>query len=457
MINFLNLVSGLVVNLFVLLGFAALCTIISGWAKSKHRKVADWLVGFLFGVMSVVVMLVPVHTQSGALVDCRVGVVGAAALLGGPVTALTCLPLPCLYRMQLGGADVSAGVFEVVCACLLGALCNLWVRRERHGLTFQRLLYFSAIVGLGTNVLVSACYGQAAVRGVISEMGLAGFIAVILCAPFSMALLMTMILLEQRHFWVVETWGEAESRMLPAQKMAAVGQVSHKIAHSILNALTIIMAQAEQAKAVARKPGAIEALMNDIIASVTTLGELTGELVAFSVPSAERYRKMDLSRCLKGVERLLSKVIGQEIEVVIDGRRDAGVVNVEPNRNEQIIMHMAINAADAMAGRGRLTISVKPASLTEAERDRLQAGVREKDRHLGDFALLSVQDTGCGMTDEVARRVFEPFFSTKEKRENAGLGLASVYTIVQSHRGFIDIQTQPGVGTTFLVYFPVVS
>jgi signal transduction histidine kinase len=269
-----------------------------------------------------------------------------------------------------------------------------------------------------------------------------------------MALLTKLILLEQRHFHVVQAFSEVERRMLHSQKMAAVGQMSHKIAHSILNTLTVIMGQAERAKREARQ---VEPLMDEIIASVNSLAEMTGELVTFSVPSTLRCRKMDLSRCLVGVDRLLSKVIGPEVEVVVDGRRDAGLVDVDPNRIEQIIVHMAINAADAMSGRGRLTISAQRAELSESERARLQAGVHERDRHRGDFALLSVQDTGCGMTEEVAQRIFEPFFTTKERRDCAGLGLASVRNIVQTHRGFIDVRTQPGCGTTFLVYLPVVA
>lgn len=415
------------------------------------------MVGFLFGVLSVVVMFVPVHTRSGMLLDCRIGVVGAGALLGGPVTALTCLPLPCVYQMQLGGASTLPGIFEIVSACLLGAACNIWVKRDKRGLTLRRILFSCMAVGLGANVLTMVCSGLSDLPSQISDMGVAGVCAAMLFAPLSMALLTTLILLEQRHFCVVETFAEAEQRMLHSQKMAAVGQISHKIAHSILNALATIIGHAEVAKIEAGRRESVERSMDEIISMVNNLADLTGELVAFSMPSAMRFRKMDLSRCLTGVERLLSNVIGQEIEVVVDGKRDAGVVNVDPNRIEQIIMHLAINASDAMSGKGRLTIAVKPAVLSQAERARLQAGVHVKDRHQGGYALLSVEDTGCGMTEEVAQRVFEPFFTTKEARSNEGLGLASVYNIVQAHSGVIDIRTQPGCGTAFLVYLPVVS
>jgi len=88
---------------------------------------------------------------------------------------------------------------------------------------------------------------------------------------------------------------------------------------------------------------------------------------------------------------------------------------------------------------------------------RLQAGVSEKKRHMGAFAMLSVQDNGCGMSRETVARIFEPFFTTKEDRDNAGLGLSTVYNIVQQHHGFIDVKSNPGKGTVFSVYFPVYS
>ena len=158
-----------------------------------------------------------------------------------------------------------------------------------------------------------------------------------------------------------------------------------------------------------------------------------------------------------GIENLLAKNIGTGIEVVVENDFFAGEVMLDPNRIEQVILHLALNAADAMAGSGRLAIRVAPAKLSEAERARLQAGVPAKNWHRGDFSVLSVSDTGCGMAPETVSRIFEPFFTTKEDRNNAGLGLSTVYNIVQVHRAFIDVRSRPQHGTTFLIYFPVVE
>ena len=196
--------------------------------------------------------------------------------------------------------------------------------------------------------------------------------------------------------------------------------------------------------------------MDEVIRTVGTVSNLMGELVAFAIPDALRLRQMRLDTCLEGVERLLGKTIGEEVELVIrQGDVADGKVTIDPNRIEQLIVHLAINAAEAVAGRGQITISTCETSLSEEERVRLMVGLPACERRQGRFAVLAVRDNGCGMTAEVVDRIFEPFFTTKADRENAGLGLPTVYAIVQQHHGFIDVQTQPGCGSTFLIYLPV--
>ena len=453
----LELVRGLLINLFVLLGFAAACTLVSSWATRQQREIVAWLVGLLYGSLSVIVMLVPVVTHSGMVVDCRVGVIGTAALLGGPRTAILSLLFPCAYRIFLGGADVLPGLMEIVLACALGTLCNLWYRRRPHTLTLGQALLFSLIVGFGTNLAMSSFFMFETVMNGAAEIGIAGVIVVFFSAPVSMALLSTLVVLEQHHFEAMEMLAETERRMLHSQKMAAIGQLSHKIAHSILNSLTIIMGDAELSKGEAGVPNKVMQYMDDIIKTVHDLSQMTGELVAFANPGKLRLRRMDLSTCLVGIDRMLAQVVGSGIEVVVAKGHEVGQVEMDPNRIEQVIVHLAINASEAMSESGKLVIATAAAELSKKDRARLQAGVHEKDRHKGAFAVLSVQDTGCGMTAEVAGRIFEPFFTTKEKRDNAGLGLSTVYNIVQSHHGFIDVKTQPGAGTTVFVFFPVVT
>ncbi len=416
------------------------------------------MLGLLYGGMSVVVMLAPVVMHSGMIIDCRGGVIGAAALLGGARAALASIVFPCAYRLYVGGPHLLPGLLQILLPCLFGLTCNLWFLRRFRALSPRLALLFSLIVGVGTDLVLAPFFLLGAKADDAPEFGVAGVIAVVLVTPVSMALLSTLVLLEQRHFSAVEALAETERRMLHSQKMAAIGQLSYRIAHSILNSLTVILSDAELAKSDASDPAQVTAHMDDIMKTVDTVSNLTGELVSFAMPGALRLRRMELGKCLVGIERLLAKTIGKEVELVVeDGGGSAGLVHVDPNRIEQMIVHLAINAAEAMSGHGRLTISVSAADLSEAERNRLQAGVHASDRHHGRFAVLSVQDAGCGMPPEVVSRIFEPFFTTKESRDSAGLGLTTVYAIVQQHHGVIDVKTQLGQGSTFLVYFPVIA
>ena len=456
-INFFELVKGLVTNLFVLLGFAAVCTLVSSWAIRRHQTASAWLVGLLYGGMCVVVMLVPVVTHSGWIVDCRAGVIGTAALLGGPVTGLMSLGFPLAYQFYVGGDRDIFGMFEVVFACAFGLLCHLWLRREEKVMSVRLAVICSVMVGLLTDLALMCVLMPDIFKRGLSEIGMAGVAMVILLTPVSTLLLCTLVVLEKLHFEAMETLAETERRMLHSQKMAAIGQLSHKIAHNILNSLTVIAGNAELAKKESHAPATITDCMEGIIKTVNSLSTLTGELVAFAAPGMLRFRRMDISKCLLGIENMLAKVIGTGIEVVVKGDPVVGDVMLDPNRIEQVIMHLAINAVEAMSGHGRLTITAVPADLSEQERTRLLAGVNEKKHLPKKLAILSVSDTGCGMSPEVVSRMFEPFFTTKEGQDNAGLGLSTVYNIVQHHHGFVDVQSRLGHGTTVLIYFPVVA
>jgi len=445
----------LITNLFVLLGFAAVCSVFNGCALLRRRTLAPWAFALLYGVMGVVVMLTPVVTHSGLTVDCRGGVLGTAALLIGPPVALICLLPPLAYRLALGSPHLLLGVGSLVFPVLLGTLANLWQRRHDLSLTPRLVLSLSLLVGLGSNLLL-ALFAFCEGRGAVFDVGVARALAALWITPVSMALLSALVLSEQRHITTVEQLAETERRMLGSQKMAAIGQLAYRVAHTMLNALTVIQNRAELTKADPRSPKRVVANMDEVIRTVGTVSNLMGELVAFAIPDALRLRQMRLDTCLEGVERLLGKTIGEEVELVIrQGDVADGKVTIDPNRIEQLIVHLAINAVEAVAGRGQITISTYEISLSEEERTRLMAGLPACERHQGRFAVLEVRDTGCGMTAETAGRIFEPFFTTKADRKNAGLGLPTVYAIVQQHHGFIDVQTQPGCGSTFLIYLPV--
>lgn len=451
----MTLAQGVVVNLFVVLGFVALYALAAHETHRRQQKVPTWSQGLLFGVMAVVSMLVPVVLSPGVLFDCRTGVIGAAALLGGPLTALACLPLPCAYRLYIGGGGTIPGLLELLLPALFGSLCYLWFHRRRKRLTFRRIVGASLAVAVGTDVsiftLVRIC-----MPGTNSAIG-AGAVFLVFCMTVvTMTLLSELVILEREYAVAVESVAESERRMLHSQKMAALGQLSGKVAHDLLNALTTVLGNAQLAKDISADSSTIAPLMDGIIETAARTSRLTGELLGFSRPHILKSQKMDLSGCLSGIEQILAKSLGPQVEMVIHADPRAGKVNMDPDLMQQALLHMAINGAEAMSGKGQLTIRVSPANLSESERRQLQGGIHDEDHHVGDFALLSVEDTGCGMTQETVLRIFEPFFTTK-KQKSAGLGLASVYNIVRQHDGFIDVQSRPGHGSIFMVYLPVVA
>ena len=158
---------------------------------------------------------------------------------------------------------------------------------------------------------------------------------------------------------------------------------------------------------------------------------------------------------LLGVEEIIRRTIAKNIDFVFKTSKDRCRVNLDPTQIEQAVMHLAINAIEAMPDGGTLTIETGPADLSSAESARLQAGVSKSDRHAGAFAMLSVTDTGRGMTHETEAHIFEPFYTTKESRQNPGLGLTTVYSIIEGHKGHIAVDSEPKRGSTFKIYLPM--
>jgi signal transduction histidine kinase len=452
----LHLAQGVVVNLFVLLGFAALCAMVGAHAAKLGRTIPAWTNGLLFGFMAVVTMLVPVRTAPGVIFDCRSGVIGTAALMGGPLAALMSLPLPCGYRLLLGGSGTLPGMCELILPAIFGSLLHLRLRRYQESLHLGQIVAASLCVTIATNAtilaLITFCMSNHAI-----EVGPAAALLLTTNTVASMSLLSALITLERQHFLAVAKIADSERRMLHSQKMAALGQLAGKVAHDFLNALTAILGNAQMAKDQTAGTPRVVALMDDIIATVARIAHFSGELMAFSMPSPPRTQRLALSTCFVGIEQILARTLGAEISVAFQADPAAGIVEMDPELLQQAIVHLAVNAGEAMSGRGRLIIAVAPANLSAVESERLQAGVRAENRHRGPFALLSVQDTGCGMTPDTVSRIFEPFFTTKKNRRNAGLGLCTVYNIVQQHGGHLDVQSEPGHGATFLIYLPVVA
>ena len=246
-----------------------------------------------------------------------------------------------------------------------------------------------------------------------------------------------------------------ESQIRRSQKMAAIGQLAHKIAHDFTNVLVTIQGNAELIKMDTLNIPKVGQYLSDILGATNRISSLTAELLAFAHPARPMLRAVRLDRSLLGVEEILRRTIPENVKLTFKASKEKCRVNVDPTQLEQAVMHLAINALEAMPDGGELKIETGPARLTAAESARLQAGVSKRDRHEGGFGVVSVTDTGRGMTHETESHIFEPFYTTKGGKQNPGLGLTTVYSIIEGHNGHITVGSEPGKGSTFRIYLPM--
>ncbi|MFC1462061.1 PAS domain S-box protein [Verrucomicrobiota bacterium] len=246
-----------------------------------------------------------------------------------------------------------------------------------------------------------------------------------------------------------------QSQIRRSQKMAAIGQLAHKVAHDFTNVLVTIQGNAELIKMDTLDIPKVGPYLNDILTATNRISSLTAELLAFAHPSKPMLRAVRLDKALLGVEEILRRTMPKNIDFTFKVLGKKLRANMDPTQIEQAVMHLAINAIEAMPEGGGLTIEAKAAGLSAAESSRLQAGMSKSDMHRGDFALFTVTDTGRGMTHETESHIFEPFYTTKQNKQNPGLGLTTVYSIVEGHNGHVKVDSEPGRGSTFSIYLPM--
>jgi two-component system cell cycle sensor histidine kinase/response regulator CckA len=241
-------------------------------------------------------------------------------------------------------------------------------------------------------------------------------------------------------------------RLLEAQvgqtsKMEAVGQLAGGVAHDFNNLLTVIMSYG--AMLVERlPPGEDREDVQEITAAADRAAGLTRQLLAFSRQQVMQPRVMDLNDVVGGLENMLRRLIGEDVELQISLDSSIEAINADPGQLEQVLMNLIVNARDAMPGGGRITITT---SNSELSAESATGTLSAPD---GEYVMLAVSDSGIGMTRAVQQRIFDPFFTTKEQGRGTGLGLATVYGIVKQSGGEIYVFSEVGRGTTFKIYFP---
>jgi len=238
-----------------------------------------------------------------------------------------------------------------------------------------------------------------------------------------------------------------EDRLRQSQKMQAVGQLAGGIAHDFNNLLTVISGYGALALDRLRSGADPSEEIEEVRRAGDRAAALTRQLLAFSRQQVLQPVVLDLNSVIAELERLLGRVIGEDVELIASLEPELAPVRADPNQIEQVIMNLAVNARDAMPDGGKLMIETANVVVDEASVD-------EHQIPSGAYVVLAVTDTGIGLDQEVRVRMFEPFFTTKEPGKGTGLGLSTVYGIVEQSGGHIRVTSEPGRGAAFRVYLP---
>jgi CheY-like chemotaxis protein len=238
---------------------------------------------------------------------------------------------------------------------------------------------------------------------------------------------------------------------MQSQRMEVIGRFAGGIAHDFNNILTAIRGYSEFLMDEMNEGDPLKSYVEDIRLSTDRAANLTKSLLTFSRRQAVTLKPVDLNDIIRGVDNLLLRLIGEDIQLRTVLSERSLPVMADAGQMEQVLMNLATNARDAMPAGGTLTIEAKAADIDE-----------EYVRHhifskAGTHAVLTVSDTGAGMDEKTRQKIFEPFFTTKEIGKGTGLGLSIVYGIIKQHDGHINVYSEQGIGTTFKIYLPLIK
>jgi two-component system, cell cycle sensor histidine kinase and response regulator CckA len=244
---------------------------------------------------------------------------------------------------------------------------------------------------------------------------------------------------------------QLEGQLYLSQKLEAIGRLSGGIAHDFNNLLGVIIGYSEALQRQIGEKHSFREAVDEIHKAGKRAAVLTQQLLAFSRKQVLEPKVLDLNAVVSDVDRMLRRLIGEDIELKISLANGLGLVKADPGQIDQVIFNLAVNSRDAMPDGGKLTLETSNAELDQDDVNQFRYVVP------GSYVLLKVSDTGCGMDAELQSHIFEPFFTTKEPGKGTGLGLATVYGIVKQSGGYIWVDSEVGRGTTFKIYLPRVD
>jgi two-component system, cell cycle sensor histidine kinase and response regulator CckA len=244
---------------------------------------------------------------------------------------------------------------------------------------------------------------------------------------------------------------QLEGQLYLSQKLEAIGRLSGGIAHDFNNLLGVIIGYSEALQRQIGEKHAFRESIDEIQNAAKRAAGLTQQLLAFSRKQVLEPKVLHLNTVVSDVDRMLRRLIGEDIELKVVLAKELGMVKADPGQVDQVIFNLAVNSRDAMPEGGKLTLETSNAELDQNDVNQFRYVVP------GSYVLLKVSDTGCGMDAELQSHIFEPFFTTKEPGKGTGLGLATVYGIVKQSGGYIWVDSEVGRGTTFKIYLPRVD
>jgi PAS domain S-box-containing protein len=242
-----------------------------------------------------------------------------------------------------------------------------------------------------------------------------------------------------------------EAKLLHSQKMEAIGTLTGGIAHDFNNILNVIIGYGAMVLDKLEADSPSKGQMNEMLAAAERAALLTKRLLVFSRKQTPEVKPVNVNETVIGIQKMLVRIIGENIDFQLDLADTQLVVMADAGQIEQVLMNLSVNARDAMPEGGRLTIGT---AVEEVDDEYVAAYGYGRP---GRYALITVADTGSGMDAEIQKKIFEPFFTTKDVVEGTGLGLAISYGIIKQHSGYIKVYSEPGQGTLFKIYLPLIE
>lgn len=239
----------------------------------------------------------------------------------------------------------------------------------------------------------------------------------------------------------------SEAQLRQSQKMEAIGKLSGGVAHDFNNLLSVIMLHVDMLKLQIAPESPLRYRVEEIKSASAKAAALTRQLLAFSRRQILQPREVSLNLIVVEIAKLLRRLIGEDIELRLDLASDLDIIMVDPDQMSQVLMNLALNSRDAMPEGGGL--SIQTANVRFDKKSPMSP-----NQPFGNYVQLIVSDAGCGMEEGVLERIFDPFFTTKEAGKGTGLGLSTVYGIIKQSGGYITVESEVGVGTTFTIQLP---